>query len=200
MKYSLFSFLCLCLTTAVFSQESIAVAPTKSLVSYADFLALTKEVEAHRAARKVDLDAFLAMSKEDNTIILDTRSKEMYDLQHIEGAIHLSFTDFTHDNLRNLIPDVNTRILIYCNNNFEGNQLAFASKVSRPIPVSSLKMRKKPIMLALNVPTYINLYGYGYDNIYELDELVHVTDDRVDFGGYIAKINRIHETTKTMEP
>ena len=43
-------------------------------------------------------------------------------------------------------------------------------------------------MMALNVPTYINLYGYGYQNVYELDELVNVSDQRIEFEGTV--INR----------
>ena len=42
---------------------------------------------------------------------------------------------------------------------------------------------RKPVMLALNIPTFINLYGYGYKNIYELDELVRVDDPRIEFEG-----------------
>lgn len=34
-----------------------------------------------------------------------------------------------------------------------------------------------------NIPTYINLYGYGYRNIYELDELVEMNDPRLEFEG-----------------
>ena len=41
-------------------------------------------------------------------------------------------------------------------------------------------------MMALNVPTYINLYGYGYRNVYELDELVDVNDPRVEFEGSVV--------------
>jgi hypothetical protein len=41
-------------------------------------------------------------------------------------------------------------------------------------------------MLALNIPTYVNLYGYGYRNVYELDELVKVDDPRVTFEGSIV--------------
>lgn len=41
----------------------------------------------------------------------------------------------------------------------------------------------KPITLALNIPTYINLYGYGYQNVYELSELVVVSDPRIQFEG-----------------
>ncbi len=41
-------------------------------------------------------------------------------------------------------------------------------------------------MMALNVPTYVNLFGYGYRNVYELDELVNVRDSRVEFEGTIV--------------
>ncbi|WP_417939197.1 hypothetical protein [Flavobacterium sp. RS13.1] len=46
---------------------------------------------------------------------------------------------------------------------------------------------RKPIMLALNIPTHIDLYGYGYKNIYELDELVNVNDSRIQFEGTEVK-------------
>ncbi|MFK7785597.1 MAG: rhodanese-like domain-containing protein [Crocinitomicaceae bacterium] len=39
------------------------------------------------------------------------------------------------------------------------------------------------ITLALNIPTYINLYGYGYKNVYELSELVSIHDSRIQFEG-----------------
>jgi hypothetical protein len=42
-------------------------------------------------------------------------------------------------------------------------------------------------MLALNIPTYINLYGYGYRNVYELNELINVSDPSIKFEGTIAK-------------
>ncbi len=42
---------------------------------------------------------------------------------------------------------------------------------------------EEPITLALNIPTYINLYGYGYRNIFELKELVFTNDPRIQFEG-----------------
>jgi hypothetical protein len=48
---------------------------------------------------------------------------------------------------------------------------------------SQIAQQEKPRMLALNIPTYINLYGYGYRNVYELNELVSVRDPRVAFEG-----------------
>ncbi len=41
-------------------------------------------------------------------------------------------------------------------------------------------------MMALNIPTYVNLYGYGYRNVYELNELVNVDDPRIAFEGTIV--------------
>jgi hypothetical protein len=41
-------------------------------------------------------------------------------------------------------------------------------------------------MLALNIPTYINLYGYGYRNVFELGELVHIGDRRIKFEGSVV--------------
>ena len=98
-------------------------------------------------------------------------------------------TDFTAENLAKVIPDRKTRILIYCNNNFDGDPVDFATKVAPrfdPPPETQILSNRKPIMLALNIPTYINLYGYGYRNVYELGELVAVSDPRIKFEGSIV--------------
>jgi hypothetical protein len=111
----------------------------------------------------------------------------------VKGAKHLSFTDFTQDNLGEVIPSFETIILIYCNNNFDGNQTDFASKVAMPITRSGniitaqFNSQEKPLMMALNIPTYINLYGYGYHNVYELNELVNVKDPSITFEGSIVE-------------
>lgn len=164
----------------------------KAKVSFSDFKTLVAEVEAHRASRLIDLNTFLKMSKEPGVIVLDSRSAFRYERVHVKGAKHLAFTDFTQDNLAKTIPSPDTKVLIYCNNNFEGNQVDFASKVAEPRPLpgnpiaSQIAAQSKPIMMALNIPTYINLYGYGYRNVYELDELVDVTDRRITFEGSIV--------------
>ena len=165
----------------------------KAKVSFDDFKRLVAEVETQRASRLIDLNTFLKMSKEEGVIIFDSRSDFRFDRIHLKGAKHLAFTDFTQANLRKLIPDSKTKILIYCNNNFEGNQTDFATKaLFRPPPnsdgstASQFAVQAKPITLALNIPTYINLYGYGYGNVYELDELVNVKDPRITFEGSVV--------------
>ncbi len=186
-----------CITTYVIYSQAVDNTKTvseqanypKALVNYDDFKNLVAEVEQHRAERLVSLDDFQRMSKEDNVIILDTRSDSRYNRKHIKGAVHIDFTDFTQDNLQKLIPDPNTTILIYCNNNFIEDQVDFASKLKMPSGDKGGKIspEEKPIMLALNIPTYLNLYGYGYKNVYELDELVNVKDKRIEFEGTAVK-------------
>lgn len=130
---------------------------TAESIDYSGFLALADEVESIRADRLVTLDAFNRMADDPATIILDTRSAEAFAAGHIEGAINLPFSDFTDEKLAAVIPSTDTRILIYCNNNF----------IDDVAPVI-----EKRVSLALNVPTFINLYGYGYENVYELGDRV----------------------------
>ncbi len=164
----------------------------RAKVSFDDFKGLVAEVETHRASRLVDLDTFLKMSKEPGVIVLDTRSTFRFERLHVKGARHLSFPDFTQDNLRKVIPTLGTTVLIYCNNNFEGNPVDFASKVALPAPgpavtpATQFAAQAKPLMMALNIPTYVNLYGYGYRNVYELHELVRVDDPRIVFEGSVV--------------
>lgn len=165
----------------------------RAKVSFDDFKGLVAEVETHRASRLVDLNTFLKMSKEPGVIILDSRSTFRFERIHVKGARHLAFTDYTQDNLQKVIPSFETKILIYCNNNFDGNQKDFASKIALPRPkpdsavATQFAAQAKPIMMALNIPTYINLYGYGYRNVYELNELVNVSDPRIAFEGSIVE-------------
>ena len=165
----------------------------KAKVNFDDFKGLVAEVETHRAGRLIDLNTFLKMSQEAGVIILDSRSDFRFDRIHLKGAKHLAFTDFTQDSLKKVIPNPETKILIYCNNNFDGNQTDFASKVAVPRPksnkavASQIASQAKPLMMALNIPTYINLYGYGYHNVYELHELVKVNDPRIAFEGSIVE-------------
>ena len=100
------------------------------------------------------------MAGEAGTIILDTRSREAFALGHIDGAINLPFSDFTDAKLAAVIPSHDTRILIYCNNNFADN-------------VDPVMLKR--VELALISPTFINLHGYGYENVYELGELTETS-------------------------
>jgi hypothetical protein len=152
-----------------------------SKIDFPTFLKLAREVHEYRKTRLLKLDDFLARAKRPNTIILDSRSERMYALKHLKGALHLDFSDYTQTTLFRLIPDRNTTILIYCNNNFLDDQEAFPSKMAvRPVNLGGEEINPT---LALNIPTFINLYGYGYRNVYELADLISVNDPRLAFEG-----------------
>ena len=161
--------------------QNNSIPPPPSKVDFNAYEKLTSEVREYRKSHLVNLDDFLKMSREKGVIILDTRSDSMYASKHVKGAVHLNFSDFTQFNLARIVPSMDTKILIYCNNNFDKDQQNFATKTVVPQMVADRDV--KPVTLALNIPTFINLYGYGYRNVYELSELVSVNDPRIEFEG-----------------
>lgn len=130
------------------------------------FLRVSVEAAHVRESRRISEADFIWMSREPGTVILDARSRERFDQLHIKGALNISFPDIAVDSLKAAIPDKTTRILIYCNNNFEGALSAFPTK----IPAASL-----------NLSTYIALYSYGYRNIYELGPLLDIKTSKLAF-------------------
>ena len=133
--------------------QTRAILPPNPAINMQGYIRSVQTAASHRRQRRLTEEEFIRMSREPNTIVLDARSKEKYDLLHVEGSVNLSFPDITVDSLKRVIPDKKTRVLIYCNNNFVN--------AKRPFPT-------KRAIAALNISTYITLYNYGYRNIYEL--------------------------------
>jgi hypothetical protein len=138
------------------------------LIDYEGFARNVAEVSAVRESRRVSEEDFIRMAREPGTVVLDARSERLYRLRHVEGAVNLSFPEFTAETLAAVIPTRETRVLIYCNNNFEG------APASMPV---------KAISSALNVSTFVSLYAYGYRNVYELAPAVDVKASRLAFAG-----------------
>jgi phage shock protein E len=154
-------------TAKAFSIPVLAGTDTADgTVDYKGFSALATDVGAYRESRRVTLAAFKAMAAKPGVMILDARSKDAFARGHIKGAVNLPFTDFTAQSLKETIGDPGRPILIYCNNNFANN--------AQPV------LMKAPA-LALNIPTFINLYGYGFKNIYELRDVVDFNDPAVEW-------------------
>lgn len=164
------SLICGLLAIATFIGIGLAAsaqeAPGSPEIDFAGFMDVSSEVFQLREDRLLSLSAFNQMANDPDTIILDARSRYAFELGHIEGAVNLPFSDFTDEKLAQVIPSKDTRILIYCNNNFTDD--------AEPIPL-------KRISMALNIPTFINLYGYGYENIYELGILTETTNANVNW-------------------
>ena len=136
--------------------------PANPQIDYEGFVALTLGLAETREAHRLPLEQFLAGARRQGAILLDTRSAAAFAEGHLESAVNLPFSDFTDARLRSVIgPDTARPIFIYCNNNFSDN---LAPVVAKRAP------------LALNIPTFINLHGYGYTNIWELADVVGTAD------------------------
>jgi hypothetical protein len=142
------------------------IAHANPAIDMKGYLEVSREAAAHRQSRLVSEEEFLRMSREPGAVILDARSRERYDELHVKDAINLSFPDIAIGSLKTAIPDQRTRILIYCNNNFANAEGPFPAKIARA---------------SLNLSTYIALYSYGYQNVYELEPLIDLKSSKLPF-------------------
>ena len=142
------------------------------LIDYPKFQKTVNDSAEERESRRLTEEEFLKMLKEEGAVLLDARTESRYSMRHIKGAVSLPFTEFTESSLSSVIPSKTSKILIYCNNNFTGDQQSFASKM----PAASL-----------NISTYNALKVYGYKNIYELGPLLDISRTKIPFEGSLVK-------------
>lgn len=142
-------------------------------VDYRGFREFVTEVEAYRAERLITLEALRELTdNRPDVLLLDARSARAFEEGHMAGAVNLPLTEFTSESLAELIgPDRNRLIIIYCNNNFYED--------IRPV-------QKKLIQVALNTQTFVNLYAYGYENVWELGRKVQLAEPLVRWTGTLA--------------
>lgn len=172
-----------CAVSALAADPGIAPAgkpqstsPQNPRIDYAQFRKIAGEVEPVRERRRVTEDQFAAMAAESGTVVLDARSADKFALRHIRGAVNLPFTEFTVESLAKVIPAKNTRVLIYCNNNFIGADISMPGKAKRA---------------SLNISTYIALATYGYTDIHELGPVLDVRTTKLPFvGTEVAVLNQ----------
>jgi len=167
-KKHCFLFLCFLALSAICPSRASEKPDANPMIDYTGFLQDASKVGRLRDERRISEDDFIRMASEPGTVIYDARTRDKYELLHITGAIHLSLTDVTEGELSRVIPDKKTRILIYCNNNFENEREAFQSKRARA---------------SLNIYTFNTLYSYGYRNVYELAPLLDINKTRLRFSG-----------------
>jgi len=161
-------FSCLVSVSVMAADAPAPAGIPNAKISYPLFVQSVTEVETVRESRRLTEGEFLRMTKEPGVVVLDARSAEKFRLRHITGAVNLSLPDFTAESLARVIPNKTTKVLIYCNNNFEGSPISLASK---------------SLGAALNLHSFVALNSYGYKNVYELGPLLHVKTSRLPFAG-----------------
>jgi Rhodanese-like domain len=136
------------------------------LIDYTSFQSTVERVGKIRQGQRLTEFEFIAMAADPSTVILDARSREKFDLLHVRGAVNLSLPDVTEAELAKIIPSKQTRVIIYCNNNFLNEPNAFPSKIAGA---------------SLNLYTFNVLFAYGYTNVYELGPLVDIRKTLIPF-------------------
>jgi phage shock protein E len=161
-------FLAAAMAMAVTATPALAQSgapPANPLIDYPGFEKLVREVGPLREARRLQWERFAAEARGQGAVLLDARSAADFARGHIRGAINLPFNEFTDQRLAEVLgPDRERPIYIYCNNNFSDNIAPIVTK---------------RVQLALNIPTFINLVGYGYANVWELADVVSIKDSRI---------------------
>lgn len=145
----------------------LAAAEPNPLIDYPGFEKLVRDIGPIRDAHRLPWAEFSRAMQADDAILLDTRSAAAFARGHIKDAVNLPFSDFTDAKLAAVLGNDKSRpIFIYCNNNFSDN-------------VAPVMTKRLP--LALNIPTFINLHGYGYTNVWELADVLSIAEPRVNW-------------------
>jgi phage shock protein E len=155
---------CLALLAFAAAAPLAAAQPSNPQIDYPAYARLAQEVRDYRAARLIDWRTFLAAAAQADVLLLDARSERQFAAGHLAGAINVPLPEFSEERLAEVIGRTDRPILIYCNNNFRND---------RP-PVI---LKSGPV--ALNIPTFLHLYAYGYRNIRELNDVLDIDDPRL---------------------
>lgn len=122
-------------------------------IDYPGYRRVVERMAEQRDERRLNEAEFVAAMDLPGALVLDARSREAYARRHVLGAVNLPLTDFHAASLAATIPSKRTPVLIYCNNNFSGDDQAFPAQVARA---------------ALSLATWTSLRSYGYANLFEL--------------------------------
>lgn len=156
------------LLPALFFASAVHADAGNPLIDFDGYARDVAAVRAVRESRRISEAEFIRMAGEPGTVVLDARSERLYRMRHVKGAVNLSFPEFTEATLAKAIAARETRVLIYCNNNF------FGAPESMPV---------KAISSALNLSTFVSLHAYGYRNVYELGPAIDVAKTKLAFEG-----------------
>lgn len=144
------------------SSQPVNPQALNSQVDYPAFAELVVKLGPVREAHRLGWAEFAARARSGGAILLDARSADAFARGHLAGAVNLPFTDFTAQSLREVLGEPGDRpVYIYCNNNFSDDRDPVVTKAAP---------------LALNIPTFVNLHGYGYGNVWELADTLRFAE------------------------
>jgi hypothetical protein len=86
--------------------------------------------------------------KKKSVVLIDLRSKASYDQAHLRGAVNVPATELTDETLKTVVPTLDTRIVVYCDDTL-------------------LPSRR----IALTTLGHPAIFQLGYKNVYRLEDL-----------------------------
>ena len=84
-------------------------------------------------ARELDLEGFAALQQQQGTVVIDVRSKESFDAEHIKGSINAPLTDLTEKTLPALAPDTAAPVVLVCHDSFGPTRRVSATMQAYPV-------------------------------------------------------------------
>ena len=93
---------------------------------------------------EIGYDVFQEWYNDENTVVLDLRNVGAYNHSHIKGALHLG-ADIDESRLAEIVPNKDTRIIVYCSNSLMATRMLSLTHTSLP-----------------------QLHALGYENAYML--------------------------------
>lgn len=148
MKKSL--ALLLAISSLTWAAPTLAVDP----VSFEEYKNTVSKIDWKD--RTITFEQFQKDCQKPGVSVLDLRSEAEYKQGHIKGAL-LMGADIKEEKLKQLVPDKNCKIIVYCSNTFFP---------SRRISLNNVCL---PQMIAL-----------GYANVFVLEEIWHKNFDQVE--------------------
>lgn len=80
---------------------------------------------------EIGYDKFMTWYDNDQTVILDLRSRDAYEYSHIKGAVHFG-ADIEEGKLLELVPSKDARIVVYCTNSIMPTRIISLTHTSLP--------------------------------------------------------------------
>lgn len=134
----------LLVTVSLTTSANAAPPPLANEIKAQDFYQrasaeLPKQIDAKQLSTWLDENA---------VILIDLRGKESFEAAHIRGAINVPIELLTVEHLKTVVPNSDSRIVVYCANNFMPTR-----------------------MIALTTLGYPAIEQLGYSQVHRLEDL-----------------------------
>lgn len=142
--------LLLAISSLVWAAPTLAVDP----VSFEEYKNTVSKI--NWKDHTITFEQFQKDCQKPGVSVLDLRSEAEYKHGHIKGALHMG-ADIKEEKLKQLVPDKNCKIIVYCTNTF------FPSR-----------------RISLNNVCLPQIIALGYANVFVLEEIWHKNFDDVE--------------------